>query len=265
MAEPITRLSLQGFPIRLPSDISDGDEWVAALKARSLVVDNNKAPFAFDVVFNIGGGYKILHASGDEVVNLPSTPQDQTGVSQVSDILEHLARFRLARDLGNEATVDSFRESYDVFIRSDGKDYGPGIQLEVKHGAIAKLVVKNRGKKVLYACIYDLGPSWQVENVYQGTYAVVTPRNDGERFIGTREIMLQMRVPDKMREQGYRSCEDIVKVFVASRPTSFGLMELPRLGGPARAKKPKRTDQVVVGEGPENWAAMNFPIRTSLE
>lgn len=262
MAEPITRLSLQRFPIRLPSDLPYRDEWVTVLKARSLNVDIDKAPFVFEVVFNNGGEYKILYESGNEVVNLPSMPQDQIGVSEVGDILEHLARFRLARDLGNEASVDSFQESFDVYIQSGGKDYGPGIQIEVKHGAIAELFVRNRGEKVLYAFVYDLGPSWQVENVYQGTYIVVTPRNDGERFIDTRRTKIRMRLPDKMKGQGHHSCEDIVKVIVTSRPTSFNLLELPRLGGPVRASRPHRTDQV--GEGLENWAVMNFPIRTSL-
>ena len=262
MAEPITRLFLQRFPIRLPLDLPHRDEWIPVLKARSLNVVTDKAPFAFAVVLKNSEEYKILCESGEEVVNLPSMPQDQTSVSQVGDILEHLARFRLVRDLVNEALVDSFRESYNVYIQSGGKEYGPGVQLEMKHGAIAELVIKNRGEKVLYAFVYDLGPSWQVENINRGTYIVATPRNDGERFTGTRRIKLQMRVPDKMKEQGYHSCRDIVKVFITSRPTSFDLLELPRLGGPARTIKPNRTDQV--GEEPENWAAMDFPILSSL-
>jgi hypothetical protein len=72
-----------------------------------------------------------------------------------------------------------------------------------------------------------------------------------------------MRLPEEMREQGYHSCEDIVKVFITSRPTSFNLLELPKLGGQMGTGKHKRTDQV--GEGPENWVALDFPIRTSLQ
>jgi Caspase domain len=263
MAEPDTRLSLQGFPIRLPSDIPHRDEWVTALKARSLVVDTDKATSAFNVTLKTSGEYKILHETGDEIANLPSMPQDQTSVSKVSDILEHLARFWLVKDLGNEASVDSFRESYEVYIQSDGKDYGPSDQLEVKHGTIAELVVKNWGEKALYVFAYDLGPSWQVENVIQGTYVAIPPLNDGGRAISMKRVKLQMKVPNQMKAQGYRSCEDIVKVFVTSRPTSFDLLELPKLGGPARPSKPNRTDQV--GEVPENWEAINFAIRTSLQ
>lgn len=128
---------------------------------------------------------------------------------------------------------------------------------------MAELVIQNRRANVLYVFVYDLGPLWQVDNVYHGTYAVVTPRNDGERFIGTRRIKLRMRLPEKMREQGYHSCEDIIKVFITSRPTSFNLLELPKLGGHIGTGKHQRTDQV--GEGPENWVALDFPIRTSLQ
>ena len=262
MAEPITRLSLQNFPIRLPIDLPHRDEWVTALKARSLDVNTDNTTFVFHLALNDGGEYKILHESGEQVINLPSMPQDQTSIGQVSDLLEHLSRFQLVKNLSNEASVDSFRESYDVKINSGGKDYSPGVQIEVKHGAIAELVVTNRGGKAFYAFVYNLGPSWQVENVYQGTYIVVTPRKDGERFIGTTRKSLRMKVPDRVKEQGYRSCDDIVKVFITSRPTSFGMLELPRLGGSVKASRPNRTAHV--GEGPETWVAMNFPIRTFL-
>jgi hypothetical protein len=132
----------------------------------------------------------------------------------------------------------------------------------MKSGAMADLVIKNRGANAFYAAVFDLGPSWQVENIFKGSFSVVTPRNDRERFVGTRRIKLRMRVPDNMKEQGHGSCEDVVKVLVTSRPTSFDLLELPRLGEPAKVKEPERMDRV--DASPEDWAAMNFYIRTSL-
>ncbi|RYP41528.1 hypothetical protein DL767_000955 [Monosporascus sp. MG133] len=150
MAEPITRFSLQRFPIRLSSELPYRDEWLTALKARSLDVAIEEAPFWVDVVFNNKREYKIMDESGHEVVNLPSMPRDQTSVNQIGDILEHLARFRLVRDLCNKTVADSFRESYDVYIQSGGVKYGPGMRLEVKHGALVELIAKNQGEKVLY-------------------------------------------------------------------------------------------------------------------
>lgn len=65
-----------------------------------------------------------------------------------------------------------------------------------------------------------------MENAHRATYFVVPPRNDGTGVTGEAGLRLQMKVPDKLKEQEHRSCEDVVKVFVISRPTSFGLLEL---------------------------------------
>lgn len=261
MAHPITQLSLQSFPIRLPSNVPSRDEWVAALRDRSLgVVDTGNTPFAFEVVFDIdAGAYRILGESGEEVIYLP---REQTSVSHAADISEHLARYRLARSLVNEAAVDSFTESYRVSIQSSGKEYGPGAEVEVRHATTASLVVKNRGQDVIYVFAYDCGPSWQVENVCWATYNAVMPRNDRERCTGTWTLKLQMMLPNEMKIKGYGSCEDVIKVIITSRPTSFDLLELPRLGGLAKASNPERTDRM--GDGPEDWAVVDFHIRTSL-
>lgn len=260
MAHPITRLSLQNFPIRLPSDVPDRDELVAALQDRSLgVVDTGNTPFAFEVVFDIEtGAYRILRESGEEVIHLP---REQTSASHAADISEHLARYRLARSLVNEAPVDSFTESYQVSIRSRGKDYGPGAELQVRHATTAMLVVKNRGQDMIYVYVYNCGSSWQVENVCWATYNAVMPRNERERCTGTWTLELEMMLPDEMKREG-SSCEDVIKVIITSRPTSFDLLELPRLRGFSKASNPERTDHM--GDGPENWAVVDFHIRTWL-
>jgi len=123
--------------------------------------------------------------------------------------------------------------------------------------------VEAQRNKPFYVFIYDLGPCWQVEHIYQGTYAVVTPQSDGESFKGTMSKKLRMTVPDQMKENGYSLCEDIIKIFVTSQPTSFDLLELPRLCEATKARKVDRTSQEG-GSASENWATLNFPICTSL-
>lgn len=259
VAHPASRLALQRFPIRLPSSIPQREDWVTALKARSLDVAADNAPFAFGVELSNGGVCRILRASGEEAVKLP---QEQTDVGGAADILEHLARFQLASSLCNEAAADSFTNSYEVCIENSSKRYTSNDRLQVKHGTSAELVVKNRGKNVLYVFVYDLGPSWQVENVLRGTYRAVEPRDDTARSTGIWSLKLRMRVPDRMKAQGHRWCDVIIKIIVTSQPTSFDLLELPRLGELVKASKPHRIDQL--GEVPEDWAAMGFHIRTSL-
>ncbi|KAE8442778.1 hypothetical protein EG329_002866 [Mollisiaceae sp. DMI_Dod_QoI] len=264
MASALTRFSLQRFPIRLASGLPLRDEWLTALRERSLHVhvDTDKRPFAFDVVLD-NGDCQILDESGHKIDNLTSMSQDQTGVSQIGSILEHLARFRLVRDLVNEAPADSFQKSFEVQIFSNGKAFGPDFLIEIEHNAIAWLVVENKWDKDLYVFIYDLGPSWQVENANHGTYIVVTPQNNSQRDKRTRK-KLQMMIPKQMREKGYRSCKDILKVFVTSQPTSFDLLELPRLGERAKTPAADRTGREG-GDGEENWVALNFPIHISFQ
>jgi hypothetical protein len=264
LARPLTQLSLQRFPIRLAPGLPRRDEWLTALRERSLDVhvDTNKHLFAFEVVLN-NGEYEILDESGHEIDNLTSTPQGQAGINQIGSILEHLARFRLVRDLVNKTPADSFRMSFSIHILCNGQSFSPDYLMEMEHETKAELVVENQCDKDLFVFIYDLGPSWQVKNTNYGTYIVVTPRNNGERNKPTRK-KLKMTIPDQKREKGYRSCKDILKVFVTSQPTSFDLLELPSLGGRAETPKTDRTGREG-GDGLENWAAVNFFLRISLQ
>lgn len=207
------------------------------------------------------GKYKIPNKAGHEIIDLTSIPQDQTGIGQVGSILEHLARFRLVRDLVNE-TSDPFRESFGVQIVSNRKSFGPDCSIELEHNAIAELVVENKGDRDLYIYVYDLGPCWQVENAYRGTNTVVRPQSNGRRSEPTRK-KLKMMIHKRMREKGYTSCKDILKVFVTSQPTDFDLLELPRLGEGAKTPYADGTDRES-GDGLENWAAMNFLIDITL-
>ncbi|KAE8440512.1 hypothetical protein EG329_007409 [Mollisiaceae sp. DMI_Dod_QoI] len=176
IAIALTRFSLRRFPIRLLFMLPHRDEWLTALGERSLNVhiDTDKHPFAFDVVLN-NGEYQVLDESGHEIDNLISMPQDQTDISQIGNVLEHLARFRLIKDLVNKAPTNSFRNSFEIQIFSKGKYFGPNFLIEIEHDDIAKLVVKNQGDSNLYVFVYDLDPCWEVENVFRGTYIVSTP------------------------------------------------------------------------------------------
>lgn len=262
MAKALTRFTLQKFPIRLASELTHRDEWLIALRDRSLDVysDTENRPFAIDVVSN-DGKYEIPHEAGYAIIDLTSIPQDQTGISQVGSILEHLARFRLIRGLVNETAADPFRESFEIQIVNNKKTFGPDCLIEIEHNAIAELIVENKGDKDLFIFVYDLGPCWQVANAYRGTTIVVRPQNNGRNKPIRKK--LKMMIPDRMREKGHTSCKDILKVFVTSQPTDLDLLELPRLGDRARRPHADRTSREG-GDGLENWAAMNFSIHITL-
>jgi hypothetical protein len=193
--------------------------------------------------------------------------QDQTDVSHICDIVEHLARYKLVRDLTNNVQENPFRESFEVRIISrSGEIFSPGCVVEVEQDEKARftfeLKVENKGSKQLYVYVYDIGPCWQVQDIYCG-YEVILPQHNSGSFTGMLK-KLKTQVPPEMREKGHRRCEDTIKVFVTSQPTSFDLLELPKLGKSAKRNTNSRTGRED-SHSSEEWAALNFLICTSLK
>ncbi|KAF7555540.1 hypothetical protein G7Z17_g2081 [Cylindrodendrum hubeiense] len=191
-------------------------------------------------------------------------PQDQTEPSYVCDILEHLAQFKLVREIANKTSADDFRGLIDAKILcAVDRIYDPESVVEVEQGDIFELEISNKGKQGLYVFLYNMGPNWQVEDIYRGTYEVIPPQNQEKRFMGTFRKKLKTIVPPSMREEGHDQCDDIIKVFITSQPTSFDLLDLPKIDGIAKKSSSSRT-----GGGDtnlsEDWIALNFPIRTSV-
>jgi hypothetical protein len=269
IAKPLTKLSLRRFPIQLGSSLPNRDEWLIALGGGTLGVhtDIDKYPFSFHVVLNSNKEYEILDESGQKVLNLPSMQQGHTDINHIRDILEHLANFKLVRELAGKVG-DPFRESFSVQIISrNGDIFSPGQLVEAKQDERAKftfeLHFENKGNYDLYFYIYDMGPLWQVENILRGSYMVIPSRNIAKRFTGVLKQKMKMLVPPEIIEKGYLQCEDIIKVFVTSQPTSFDLLELPKLGKSIKRKETSRKGRDGSCSS-EDWAALNFIIRTSL-
>jgi hypothetical protein len=272
VAMSLTRFSLRKLPIQLASGLPRQHELLTALQERSLDVHNDDGhPFSFHVTLNSNSEYEIQDEFYRKIINLPTMTKDQTGVGYLCDIMDHLARFRLVRSLDNNAQVDSFRESFSVQISSlSGEIFYPGTLIEVEHDVKFEVAVENKGNKELYVYVYDMGPCWQIKNILKGTYEVIPPQDSTLGFTGKFKKKIKMMVPSEMREEGLRQCEDIIKVFVTSQPTSFDLLELPKLGEPKPGEPVKRSviSRTCREDGSylsENWAALNFPIHIALK
>jgi hypothetical protein len=270
IAKPLTRFSLHRFPIRLASGIPHQGEWLTALKERSLNVhiDVDDQPFSFHVVLNSNKEYEILDESDQRIINLPTMPQEQSDVSHICEIIEHLARFKLVRELADKVQ-NPFRASFSVQIISRSGDiFSPGHLVEVEEDEEAKfmfeLQFENKGNKNIYVYVYDMGTCWQIENILRGSYEVVPSKNSGQGFTRVLKKKLKTMVPAEIRKKGHRQCEDIIKVFITSQPTSFDLLELPKLGESVKRNATSRA-RGEDGDSSEEWAALNFPIRTSLK
>jgi len=271
MARPVTRLSLRTAPIRFTDELPHHWEiWQKAFKKRSLAVfidTDQQPPHAFHVVLNSNKEYEVLDRFDRRLLNVPPMHQDLTDVSDISRVLEHLAKFTLVTELANTRPT-SFSQSFraQIIRREDGVAFDPGCSVGVKHsekGFTFELRIENQGDKGLYIYLYDMGPFWQVEGISRQTYELLPPKDISRYFSGVFRKKFKTIVPLKMREEGYSECKDIIKVFVTSQPTSFDIWELPEIGESVKEKPTLRTGREE-GALSEEWVALNFPICTSF-
>jgi hypothetical protein len=126
-----------------------------------------------------------------------------------------------------------------------------------------RLVLKNKGSNDLHMFIYSMSSGWQIENVVRATYHTLPPKDIGNGYSGEFDTGLKFTVPKELKENGYTQCDDMLKVFVTSRPTSFEILELPGLGKTLENSGTggrREDDKEMSGD----WAAFNFRIRTTL-
>ncbi len=255
-----SRRSLQAFPIRLDSSLPYRNEWLAALKEQSLsaTIDQNGEPVPFLIRLSSENKYEVLDESGSKLGNLPIMMHDQTDTNLICDVMEHLAKFKVVRNLFNNAPANPFQESFSIqIINASGKAFQPGSLVRLKHGEQShKLELENKGKENLYVYIYDMGPRWQVNRLLDGNHEVIPP---GEMF----SKRLKMMIPPELREKGHHQCNDTIKVFVTAQSTSFDMLELPIFGESVTRTLATRTGHENGNVLSEDWAALNFFLHTS--
>ncbi|KAF4637037.1 hypothetical protein G7Y89_g1035 [Cudoniella acicularis] len=268
LAKSLTQAALQRYPIRLASNLPNLDKLLATLNNNLLnariLTDGNSA--CFHIILNSKNEYEILDQFDQRVLNVPTISSTRSDIYHISDIMEHLAKFKLVKELTNGAPNPSFQASFDVrLIGVSGDVYTPGSLLNVQEREVFHLEVENKGARTLYVHIFNLGPFLEVESIDKGIYEAVPARLDGSHFLGILDRKLKTEVPSEMREK-YDWCEDTLKVFVTSHPTSFDLFELPTLGGLVERngfssdRRKDNTDRIDSSSEMEAWAVLNFTV-----
>ena len=282
VARPLTRSSLNNFPVHLDKDLPNQVEWIELLTKRSLAMAT-EPPFSFNIVLKDASGYKILDGEGQPIPNTPTIAQDGGyGPSHVCDIIEHLARFKFVETLSrHHTTVDHlsspFRQSFKLHLSHKSADGGevithPGALTEIQHGKRAWLMLENVGQEVLYLYIYNMSClGWRIENILKAGYESVPPRSPPDsnlRFGGKYQKRLKFTIPPRETMQdkvgSTTQCRDIIKVFVTSQPTNFDLLELPELGGAPKETSVSGGRESGGDEMEVEWEAFGFPVHTYL-
>ncbi|KAI1151404.1 hypothetical protein F4825DRAFT_462633 [Nemania diffusa] len=190
---------------------------------------------------------------------------DQFAVpSRVLDIVEHLAKFQLMRDMTNMSQEKPFGGRYRVMLLNEaGQSFQAGDIVNVKEQELLHLVVENEGKMDLYVHVFNLDSLGQVENILKASYVVISPPNLDDGFTGEWVKKLQTHVPPGFIQQGIANCEDIIKIFITSQPTSFAPLEMQQLHDSNDSRVVELPDREHTPyTGKEDWVALDFRIRT---
>ncbi|KAA6413074.1 MAG: hypothetical protein FRX48_02818 [Lasallia pustulata] len=288
-ARPLTHLRHQKISVQLMASIGDEAQWMATAKRARFLDLSTEDTEGQSSLFNIGrnerNDYIILDESYHKIFNLPTMLHNRKGaLDHVVNILEHLATFKYVEGMENRIPKVSFEESFTIYLRDAvGNELEAGGFLDINHGGKMGLTLQNLGEKPLYLAVFDLGPSWQIEDLLSesgdGDFMVVPPKNDEKAHTGKIEISLQMTVPESFRNQDRHQCEDIIKFFITSKSTSFTPLLLPKLStSTGYLDRPIRGDHNQLsrflsglntsfrgaedGTSDEEWTTRNFVVRT---
>ncbi|KAM0217702.1 hypothetical protein ACHAQI_001752 [Fusarium lateritium] len=251
----------------LSEAILNHDEWLAAFDKYSLSIhqDTDGLPFSFRVeVF--GDEYQILDKDGQGLLNLPILKREATDAEDIAAILEHLTRYELVKSLSNESSSDEFKASFDVSISNRARtQFSPGqlIEAEESDGKyMFEVIIQNNNPRELYLYVFNLGPLWQVDDIHHTSSDVIPALDASQGFKNRFSKKLRTMVPPEMKAKGLLQCEDTLKIFVTSHPTSFDLLELPKIGHSSKEQATRSRDRSG-RECAEEWVALDFSLRTS--
>ena len=236
-ATPLTSLSTQKVLVRLMASVGDRAQWMAATKQRDtlyLSIEGEEGqPCLFNVTQNTCNEYEILDESHRKIPSLQTIPcGGNEALYRVVDTLAHLSSFKYFERIENRIPKPSLESLFELHLRDGAeRDLGKAAIINAQHGDLLSLTVENLGQKPLYLAIFDLGPLWQINSLLSQSggpgFRVVEQKSDW--CSGKEEIKWRMKVPEQFTDRGQYQCDDILKVFVTSKPSSFAPLLLPKV------------------------------------
>ncbi|KAH0522767.1 hypothetical protein TsFJ059_006563 [Trichoderma semiorbis] len=244
----------------------------------SCISDDDGEACMFNVVLDDQGRYDIRDGLEGTIANLPAIPANAQGAEQqLMDTLQHLSKFKYAEGIENRIPDTSFEMLFSLVSSVDGGEPSNSSVFDVEHGRTWQLEIENKGETALYFALFNFTPSWKIENLLSESghngFWVLEPKS--------KEVLpLAMEVPEFVQGDGTEGCEDIIKVFITNRATSFPSMilpELPLYGLHNRGQPHEAGDELLalitglIGSvrgndaGHEKWATRNFIIRTNTK
>jgi hypothetical protein len=188
----------------------------------------------FRLALASGGAVEILDAAGEPLLELASP----CGPEAVIAPLEHLARYRNVQGLSNTDPDSDLAGALAASLqRLPGNwRYGKPLDLQpfavlppvVRPGDWLCLTIENRSKRELNFAVLDLQADWSIAQMYpRGAFL---PLGAGR----CEQIPFQVVWPYR-RPRG----RELFKVFAVVGTVDFHWLELPALGEPPLARRPR--------------------------
>ena len=280
-AKLITCVSPRRIRVRLAANIDNKAQWLAAAKGRrflQLLAEDEGEPCIFNVTVNENEEYEVVDVLQKKVGGFPTATVNSFGtIDAMLSTLQHLATFKYFEGLENRLPNMTFQRSFSLTPYSAVGAPGTFI---IKHSGIWGFTIENTRDKPLYLAMFNFSPSWEIVNMVSHSggddYLVVPPKGKAN---GKKDIKLRMEVPEVLQRHGQDECEDIVKVFITTKPISFPSMILPQISlntDPSRERASTSGFSNLILElaeafrgqdssMEEEWSTQNFIIRTTLE
>jgi hypothetical protein len=216
--------------VRLHDTIQNQEHWIASIASKVFITTDTSELLGYSAfnLTNKDGCYQVLQDSSEVVVGTPIVLQDQNdAMASVIDVLEHIGTFKYLEAIRNRAEETAWVEKFNVTIGSDVLPVTSekGL-LQVNELDEVVIRIQNLSDTPLYFAILNFTACWEIVNVLseggEGAFMAVAPHE-------TEPIELEMEVPAELKARGIDSCDDVLKVFVTSEPTSFAAQLLPKL------------------------------------
>ncbi|KAM5343409.1 hypothetical protein ACJ41O_011946 [Fusarium nematophilum] len=292
LATAVTRLSLQQFPIALNVFKGHLTEWQEAIGRRESLREHYEVGgaagpgrWSFSIVQTSDMDYNIYDESDEsKALTTVTVAEGSERKQQLLNQVQHLASFKLVRDLVNTAVSSQFTDSFNVHIvKYDGNRreiFNPGCPktgdlyaacshpdcvLPVTEKDKVELCVENKAPRAggpsLFLYIYALGTSWEINGIQKASREAIAPKGHGDGGSYEATGLFKKQLSLKL-EEGQDQCKDVLKIFLTAQPSSFAVLELPKLGANARREPPK-LDRKRGRHASEDWAVLTFQVYIS--
>ncbi|TPX13064.1 uncharacterized protein E0L32_006490 [Thyridium curvatum] len=285
LARAVTRHNLHQYPVKVGFSPEYRAEWQEALQSRPSMSwhdHNSEADTDYLRLEETDDGTMSVTDNQDRlIVKYDVTDASERDIQQFLSRIQHLASFMLVRDLVNHDTdigTQQFKSSFTVTLSKEDDEVPfksgchktsdvhdacahPDCVIHLTPADTVKLKVENKAQKKeekVFLYVFAMGSGWEITEMTRSSGVVVPAADTRDGFATPGTYQRGMRFP---LENGQEECEEVVKIFLTRQPTSFTMLELPRLGeyNPVRVRA--ESGYRLSAWESEDWASVTFRVR----